>query len=597
MDRIPLRALATPSNTREHTPDVADLIVAYLRQLGVEYVFGVPGGAIEPVYNALARSARNGGPYPITARHEAGAAFMADGYARETGKIGVCIATSGPGATNMITGLACAFDNGVPMLAITGQPPLPSFGRRALQESACTGINVIGMLRHCTRYNSLISHTSQAETKVVSGIMRAYQMGGPSHLSIPLDVQRASLINPTPAYTLPNLIAKPALYDEFSVRQLEQELNAAQRPVFLIGGGCAGAAGLIVRLAERLGARFITTLDGKGFVNPHHPLYSGVFGFAGHLSARRLMESAPDLIIAVGTNLGEWASGGWSQTILNDHLIHIDASEDNLLRSPMARLHVRGHLMTVFEQLLACNFEARAVPSASPNFALLEDVAPEPQPAARVTPQALMRTLSRRCPPSTRFFADAGNSVAWAAHYLNLNDRRQRNRPLPGTDTALPSERRAVAHTWLRVTMEFAPMGWAIGAAVGAAFANPQHAVVCLTGDGSYLMNGQEITVAQQAGIPTIFIVLNDAALGMVMHGQRLAKAEPVGYHLPQIDFAAMARAMGIPAQVIATEADLDALDFDALFAQRGPTLLDVRIDPEQVPPIGVRMKALGTVK
>jgi len=145
----------------EDETQVADLIVSYLEQMGIEYVFGVPGGAIEPLYNALARSSRRGGPRPIVARHEAGAAFMADGYARETGKIGVCCATSGPGATNLITGVACAFDNGIPMLVITGQPSLPSFGKRALQESACTGINTLGMFRHCTRYNSLISHPEQ----------------------------------------------------------------------------------------------------------------------------------------------------------------------------------------------------------------------------------------------------------------------------------------------------------------------------------------------------------------------------------------------------------------------------------------------------
>lgn len=128
--------------------EVADLIVSYLEQLGIEYVFGVPGGAIEPLYNALARSQRRGGPRPVLARHESGAAFMADGYARETGKIGVCCATSGPGATNLLTGVACAYDNGVPMLAITGQPALPSFGKKALQESACTGVNTLGMFRH-----------------------------------------------------------------------------------------------------------------------------------------------------------------------------------------------------------------------------------------------------------------------------------------------------------------------------------------------------------------------------------------------------------------------------------------------------------------
>jgi acetolactate synthase-1/2/3 large subunit len=144
--------------------DMADLTVAYLEQLGIDYVFGIPGGAIEPLYNAIARNQRRGGNLShIVARHEAGAAFMADGYARETGKIGVCVATSGPGATNLITAVATSYGNDVPLLVITGQPALPSFGKHGLQESACTGIDVMGMFRHCTRYNSLVSHAMQLE--------------------------------------------------------------------------------------------------------------------------------------------------------------------------------------------------------------------------------------------------------------------------------------------------------------------------------------------------------------------------------------------------------------------------------------------------
>eukprot|EP01032_Pedospumella_encystans_P032884 gene32884-37141_t len=136
--------------------DMADLLVAYLEQIGTDYVFAVPGGAIEPLYDAISRNLRKGGTLRhIVARHEAGAAFMADGYARETGRIGVCAATSGPGATNMLTAVATAYGNGVAMLVITGQPALLSFGRHGLQESACTGIDVLAMFRHCTRYNSL----------------------------------------------------------------------------------------------------------------------------------------------------------------------------------------------------------------------------------------------------------------------------------------------------------------------------------------------------------------------------------------------------------------------------------------------------------
>jgi acetolactate synthase-1/2/3 large subunit len=145
--------------------------------------------------------------------------------------------------------------------------------------------------------------------------------------------------------------------------------------------------------------------------------------------------------------------------------------------------------------------------------------------------------------------------------------------------------------------MDFCPMGWAIGAAVGIARGNPACPVVCITGDGAFLMSGQEITVAAGEGLTVVYVILNDSALGMVKHGQRLAQAEPVGHELPQVDYCKLAAAMGIPGHVIHSPQELDALDFDTILQRKGPTLLDVRIDGEEVPPMMLRMKTLGTLK
>ncbi|MFZ5543773.1 MAG: thiamine pyrophosphate-binding protein [Pseudomonadota bacterium] len=585
--------------------EAADLIVAYLEQMGVEHVFGVPGGAIEPLYNALARSARRGGPTAVVARHEAGAAFMADGYARETGRIGVCIATSGPGATNLITGVACAFDNRIPMLVVTGQPPIHSFGKRALQESSCTGINTVAMFRHCTRYNSLVSHPDQLRIKLFNALMHANRApNGPSHLSIPVDILRSPLLTPPePGDAATLLRAAPALVDLDALNQLLQALLNASRPVFLIGDGCGEASGAILKLAHLTGALFVTTPDGKGFVNPCHPAYRGVFGFGGHASADALMRSEPDLVVAFGTGFGEFSSGGWSQNVLNGRLVHVDSCDENLMRSPMARLHVRGRILSVVEQLVD-RLQGRGASNVFPfrdrktEQAQVQAMLSEPDKfesdATPIKPQRLMNLLSQKCPPHTRFVADAGNSAAWAVHYLQARDRRAAR----GSGQVEPTpERRSGRASWLRVTMDFAPMGWAIGAAIGIASGNRRCPVVCITGDGSYLMNGQEITVAADLGLPVLFVVLNDGALGMVKHGQRLAGAEPIGFQLPAVDYCALAQAMGIPGHVIRSPQDLAALDFDAVLSREGPTMLDVRIDPEEVPPMNVRMKTLGTAK
>lgn len=591
--------------------DVADLLIAYLEQIGIEYIFGVPGGAIEPLYNAIARSGRRGGIRHIVARHESGAAFMADGYARETGKIGVCCATSGPGATNLITGVANSFDNNIPLLVITGQSALPAFGKHALQESACTGVNVPGMFQYCTRYNSFVSHPKQLEAKLVTALQRAARPPrGPVHLALPVDVSRSPSPVAKPSYDLRNFLASSSLVDEAAVEVLSTLLDNARKVVVFIGGLCGEAVSAILQFVALKGAAFVATPDGKGLVSSHHPLFRGVFGFSGHMSAdAALRDPAVDLILAVGASMGEWNSGGWSESVLNERLVHIDESEDNFALTPMARFHVRGRILTIFNRLVArmrdtqecAAYEEahrrtahRLSQCASDPDSMLSNMDKYLSEAVPIKPQRLMRELGRLFPPTTHFLADAGNSMSWATHYLHPMDRRAGERRLDGLERNNSLGRRRTPGGWLRVTANFAPMGWAIGGAVGTAVANPHVPVVCITGDGSLLMNGQEISVAVAEGLTVIFVVLNDSALGMVKHGQRLANAEQIGYELPPTDFVALARAMGADGYAIRSPEDLSKLDVDAICSRKGPTLLDVQIDPDEIPPMNVRMKILA---
>jgi acetolactate synthase-1/2/3 large subunit len=594
-----------------HLVEVADLLVAYLEQMGVEYVFGIPGGAIEPLYNALARSERRGGIRHILARHEAGAAFMADGYARETGKIGVCCSTSGPGSTNLITGVACAYGNHVPMLVITGQPAMPSFGKNPLQESTCTGIDTLAMFRHCTRYNSLVSHPKQIEAKLISALQRAVRAPkGPSHLSFPVDVFRSPSPHQTPSYDLRTLLAASSLVDDRAVESLREMLSAANNVVLLIGSGCGEAIGSILQFAALKGASFVTTPDGKGLVNPRHPLFRGVFGFGGHASAEAaLRDLSVDLVLAIGTSMGEWNSGGWCDSLLNERLVHIDESEEHLALTPMARFHVRGSIMAVFSQLLEqlhnqnktgnVDYQQRRASHQAdegewaPHHMLHEPDKFESD-AIPIKPQRLMRELGLLFPPTTRFLADTGNSASWSIHYLHTsNNRRLGERRLSGAARKITPGLRKTDGGWLRVMMNFASMGWAIGSAVGTAAANPNAPVVCITGDGSMLMSGQEISAAVAEQLCVIFVVLNDQSLGMVKHGQRLAGVEQIGCNLPPTDFAALARALGAEGHTIRSPEDLSGLDVGSMCKRKGPTLLDVLIDPDEVPPMSVRMRVL----
>ncbi|MGE5491211.1 MAG: thiamine pyrophosphate-binding protein, partial [Actinomycetota bacterium] len=509
---------------------------------------------------------------------------------------------SGPGATNLITGVACAYDNSIPMLVLTGQPSLPSFGRRALQESSCTGVNALGMFRHCTRFNSLVSHPEQIESKLTTALQRAIRAPrGPAHLSIPLDILKSASPVPLPSYDLSGKIRPLSLVDEEAIEELHGMVQRAKKIRMVIGGWCGEAIGAILQFAVAHGIPFVTTPDGKGLVSPRHPLFRGVFGFAGHRSARECLEDeSVDLILAIGTSMNEWTSSGWSDAILNRRLVHIDESTDHLARSPMAALHVHGRILAVFGHLVELSRKVgktggdTALPAWEPD-AMLDAPDKFESPATPITPQRLMHELGHRFPPSTRFLADAGNSVAWSIHYLHPVDRRRQERRILGAARRQDSGRRQTYGGWLRLTMDFAPMGWAIGGALGTAVGAPDVPVVCITGDGSMLMNGQEISAAVAENLTVIFVVLNDRALGMVKHGQRLAKAEPIAFELPPTDFAAMARAMGADGYTVRSPEDMARLDIDAICAKKGPSLIDVHIDPEEVPPINLRMQILGT--
>jgi acetolactate synthase-1/2/3 large subunit len=428
---------------------------------------------------------------------------------------------------------------------------------------------------------------------------------GPVHLSIPVDIQRGPmrLTHPLPDRTA-FLQIEPSVIDLDAADKLCEILEHSGRPVILVGEGCGEAVDAIMRLVDATNALFISTPGGKGLVNPHHPSYRGVFGFAGHSSSESLLRSSPDVVLAFGTGFGEFSSGMWAGCLLNERLVHVDSREDNLTQSPMARLHVRGRILAICTHVLRSmkvlpraageGMPALACDPAAANVSLDSPLAAESS-AAPIKPQRLMFELSRRFPPNTRFLADAGNSMTWAVHYL-----QPRNRRTARSQDRLTEVRKDVRSgnaSWLRVTMDFASMGWAIGAAVGVARGNPECPVVCITGDGSYLMSGQEITVARAEGLCVIFVVLNDSAYGMVMHGQRMAGAEQIGYELPQVDYRLMAIAMGIPGHVIDSPPDFDKIDFNEILSRKGPTMLDVRIDREEVPPMLQRLKALGSAR
>ncbi|MCU4675143.1 thiamine pyrophosphate-binding protein [Catenovulum sp. 2E275] len=565
--------------------DYADLILEYLRQLNVEYIFGVPGGAIEPLFNALARSARNGGPKIIIARHECAAAFMADGYYRETGRLGVVCSTTGPGATNLITGVASASVDKSPMLVITAQTALPKFGKHALQDSSETAIDTVSIFRSCTKFNTLISHEQQLESKLISALMNAMQAPkAPVHLSIPSDILRLPYKQESPNIHLNYLTSQTSFEDIFAVEQLINQVLSADNIVLFVGHNCEHAYEQIEMLAEVLNAPFASGPMGKRWVNEKHPLYRGVYGYAGHQSAKDLFKNPNiQLILVFGASITETGIGGLPQDILNEKLIHIDTSAESFSRTPMAKLHVCGNLAGITNRLLnkisqyswkrtwqGVEFECHK--NALGGFTSLLEEEKTLSNDTPIKPQRLMGFLSTKMPDSTRFFIDAGNAWAWATHYL-----------ITPSNTGT-----------YRVAMGFGSMAWSIGAVIGSAIAQKNAPHVCIVGDGAYQMSSHEIGVAVQYKLPVLFIVLNDAAYGMVKFGQKMSQAESIGWDLNFVNFSELAKAQGANGYIIESPTQLNELDLPKLFSDTKPTLLDIRIDKDEIPPMMDRVKSLN---
>jgi len=557
--------------------DNADLIIEYLSELKVEYIFGVPGGAIEPLFNAIARRTDDNAPKIIVARHETGAAFMAEGYARETGRLGVCCATTGPGTTNLITGVSSAFSDKIPLLVITAQTPLSKFGRNALQESSCTGIDTVSLLKHCTRYSTMISHGEQMQTKLISAIMAMNRTPkGPVHLSIPSDILRQPVANKKEVNI--NLLTKRhAMTDSSSVEMLGDILSNVKKVALFLGKDCGSAIKEILEFAEITNSAIITDPSGKRWIDAEHPNFRGVFGFAGHQSALEIMEDDTlDLLIAVGTPVCELSTSGWCSSLLNERLVHIDSIAEHFTRTTMAKHHVCGDLKRVFKHL---NNITRPKVTRAPNGGVaiagkgVALISPEKcvLDSIPLKPQRVVAELSRNIPMNFRLHIDAGNAWAWFTHYFHRRD----------------------THGHYHIAMGLGSMGWAIGASIGTCFGSQQPSV-CITGDGSYLMSAQEITVALQHKKPVIFVVLNDQELGMVKHGQKLGGAEEIGFELPKINFAKMAQAMGVEGITVSTPQELVQIDWQALGDKQGPTLIDLHIDPNEIPPMGQRVKGLA---
>ncbi|EKK4003485.1 acetolactate synthase 2 catalytic subunit [Cronobacter sakazakii] len=522
----------------------AQWVVHALRAQGVDTVFGYPGGAIMPVYDAL----YDGGVEHLLCRHEQGAAMAAIGYARATGKTGVCIATSGPGATNLITGLADALLDSVPVVAITGQVAAPLIGTDAFQE-----VDVLGLSLACTKHSFLVTSLDELP-EIMSQAFHLANSGrpGPVLIDIPKDIQLAS------GELEPWL---SSVEDTFAVPQAELEqartlLSQAEKPMLYVGGG-VGMAQAVPALREFMAQTQIpcaVTLKGLGAVEASYPWYVGMLGMHGTKAANLAVQEC-DLLIAVGARFDDRVTGKLNTFAPHAKVIHMDIDPAELNKLRQAHVGLQGDLNALLPALqcpMAIDAWRDRVAALRHDHDWRYD-----HPGEGIFAPLLLKQLSDRKPVNSVVTTDVGQHQMWAAQHMRFS-RPENFITSSGLGT----------------------MGFGLPAAVGAQVARPGDTVICVTGDGSFMMNIQELGTVKRKQLPLKIVLLDNQRLGMVRQWQQLFFSER--YSETNLsdnpDFLTLASAFGIAGQRI-TRKDQVAAALETMFNSEGPYLLHVSID------------------
>lgn len=522
----------------------AQWVVHALRERGVDTVFGYPGGAIMPIYDAL----YDGGVEHLLCRHEQGAAMAAIGYARATGKTGVCMATSGPGATNLITGLADALLDSVPVVAITGQVSSPFIGTDAFQE-----VDVLGLSLACTKHSFLVQSLEELP-RIMAEAFELANSGrpGPVLVDIPKDIQQGSASFEPWLSTVDD----PFSFPHADVAQAKQMIAAADKPVLYVGGG-VGMARAVPALREFLEVTRMPvacTLKGLGVVDADYPGYLGMLGMHGTKAANLAVQQC-DLLIAVGARFDDRVTGKLNTFAPGAKVIHIDIDPAELNKLRQAHVGLQGDLNAILpalQQPLAIDAWRQHAADMRREFEWRYD-----HPGEAIYAPLLLKQLSARKAKDAVVTTDVGQHQMWSAQHMTYT-RPENFITSSGLGT----------------------MGFGLPAAVGAQVARPDDTVICISGDGSFMMNVQELGTVKRKQLPLKIVLLDNQRLGMVRQWQQLFFQERYSETTltDNPDFLTLASAFGIPGQHITRKDQVEAA-LDTMLNSKGPYLLHVSID------------------
>jgi acetolactate synthase-1/2/3 large subunit len=543
----------------------AQSLLRSLEQAGVEVIFGIPGGAILPAYDPILDSHIR----HVLMRHEQGAGHAAEGYASVTGRPGVCMATSGPGATNLVTPLTDAFMDSVPVVAITGQVPRPVIGNDAFQEADICGITL-----PITKHNYKVMDPDEIPAVIAEAFYIASTgRPGPVLVDIPKDVLQAQA-----SWSWPESIDLPGYKPTTrphrrQIRAAAELIRGARRPVFYVGGGVikARAAEHLARLVQAVGAPVVTTLMARGAFPDDHPLCLGMPGMHGSYAAVTAMQRA-DLLIALGTRFDDRVTGRLDAFAPEAKIIHADVDPAEIGKNRVADCPIVGDARSVIEELthavaqdVAAHGwldysewveEVRSLDRSHPVAYTQEDEGP-------TKPQFVVERLARAMGEDAVVVTGVGQHQMWASQLISVN------RPYSFVTSG-----------------GLGTMGFAVPAALGAKVGRPEARVVAIDGDGCFQMTAQELATAAVDRIPFIVAVLNNSNLGMVRQWQELFYQERYSevYLPPDVpDYVALTEAYGGVGLRASSPDEVDAVIDKALAVDDRPCVIDFRVDPAEM--------------
>ena len=529
----------------------ADILIRTLIEQGCDTVFGYPGGQILNVYDSLYKY-QNEIRHMLTA-HEQGAAHAADGYARATGKVGVVMSTSGPGATNLVTGIATAYLDSIPLVAICGNVPTTQIGTDSFQE-----IDITGVTLPITKHNYFVGSVENLADTIREAFALA-QSGrpGPVLIDVPKDVQTAVCDYEPQAPVQPE--ERHAAKD-VRIKEAAALINASKRPFLYFGGGLitSEAQEEMLALAEKIDAPIGCSLMGLSGIPTDHPRFLGMQGMHGHYASSMAMHDA-DLIISLGVRFNDRVTGNREKFAKLAQIIHIDVDGSELSKTVNSACGLRGYVKLTLQKLIPLvNAEQKpdwekAVKALKETENDYLDIRPG------LTPRNAIMTLNKHLGENTAVATDVGQHQMWAAQNVNFK-----------------KPRRFISSGGLGT------MGFGLGAAIGAAVGTGERSVL-VTGDGSFGMCLNELTTAVTYNVPVVILLMNNGVLGMVRQWQTLFFNKHYSNTIldRKTDFVALARAFGADGEAVDTVAALDKA-FEHAFSCDGPYVIDCRIDKDE---------------